>query len=269
MEKLRKAAGYIGTRLEKIPETAVVLGSGLGGFTALIKDKKEIAYAEIPHFPTTSVKGHAGRLICGSIDGKDVLCLSGRVHFYEGFSMSEVAFYVGVLKLIGVKNLVVTNAAEAVNKEFSPGDLMVVTDHIKLCADSPIRGDGKSELGERFVDLTNCYDKNLIEIAKTAAANCGIDIKTGVYAFMSGPNYETPAEIKMLSYLGADAVGMSTVPEAIMAAKCGIKTLAVSCITNMAAGIAKEKLSHEEVFNTADRNGTKMEKLLKKVISLI
>lgn len=269
MEKLRKAAGYIAARLDKIPKTAIVLGSGLGEFANLLENKTEIAYAEIPHLPATSVKGHAGRLICGTLSGKDVICMSGRVHFYEGFSMSEVAFYVGVLNLLGVENLILTNAAGGINTAFNVGDLMIITDHIKFCADSPMRGVCSGEYGERFADLSNCYDKNLIEVAKTAASDCGIDIKHGVYAFMSGPNYETPAEIKMLSILGADAVGMSTVSEAIMAASCKMRTLALSCITNMAAGISQNTLSHKEVFNMADKNGKKMEKLLKKVISLI
>lgn len=266
MEKLRKAAGYIQTRIEKVPETALVLGSGLGGFALALENKKEIAYAEIPFFPVTSVKGHAGRFICGAIDGKDIICLSGRTHYYEGFSMQDTAFYVRVLKLLGVKNLVITNAAGGINKGFKPGDFMILTDHIKLCPQSPIRGENIAQLGPRFVDLTNCYDKNFIEIAKTAAEKCGIDIKTGVYAFMSGPNYETPAEIKMLSAMGADAVGMSTVPEVISAAHCGMKTLAVSCITNMAAGICENPISHEEVFEVTNKFSTKMEKLLKKVI---
>ena len=269
MEKLRKAAGYLSARFEKIPETAVVLGSGLGGFADEIENKKVVSYSEIPGFVETTVLGHAGKMICGDIDGKPVLCLAGRNHFYEGHSMKDTAFYVRVLKLLGVKNIVITNASGGINKNFRQGDLMIITDHIKFFDDSPLRGENYAELGPRFNDMSAAYSSELILTAKEAAKKENIDIKEGVYAFMPGPSFETPAEIRMLGILGADAVGMSTVPEVITAAHCSLSVLGISCITNMAAGISKEKLSHDDVKKTADENADKIKRLIRRTLSLI
>lgn len=269
MDLVRKAAGYITSKIEKVPDTAVVLGSGLGFFTDLLQERCEIPYQEIPGFPVSTAPGHAGKLIYGKIGEKDVICMSGRFHFYEGYSMNEVSFYVRALKVLGIKNLIITNAAGGINRCFTPGDLMIITDHIKFFDDSPLRGENISELGPRFNDMSEAYDKGLIEKAKSVAAKQGIDIKEGVYAFMPGPSYETPAEIRALGILGADAVGMSTVPEVITASHSGLKVLGISCITNQAAGISKEKLTEEEVFETAEKVGEKFSALIAEVITEI
>lgn len=266
MELIRKAAAYIAARIKNVPETAIVLGSGLGGFAEKIENKKEIAYAEIPGFPVSGVIGHAGLLINGSVEGKYVICMSGRFHYYEGYSMKEIGFYVRVMKVLGVKRIIVTNAAGGINRCYAPGDLMLIRDHIKFFDDSPLRGENYGELGPRFNDMTACYDAELSAKALAAAEKLNIPMREGVYAFMSGPSFETPAEIRMLSILGADAVGMSTVPEVITAAHCGIKTLGISCITNMAAGILGTPLSHEEVFETANSVSKRFEALITEIL---
>lgn len=267
LEQIREAASYIAVRLVRIPETAIVLGSGLGFLTEEMQEKKEIAYAEIPGFPLSTVPGHAGRLVCGKLNGKRVLCLSGRFHFYEGYSMRETAFYVRVLRLLSVKTLILTNAAGGINTSFHPGDLMLINDHIKLFDDSPLRGENLEEFGPRFPDMSACYNEKLRQTAIAAAEENGLELRQGVYAFMPGPSFETPAEIRMLRTLGADAVGMSTVPEAIAAAHCGMRVLALSCITNMAAGILKQPLSHEEVFETANAARETFGGLVRTVVS--
>jgi len=269
MEKVRKAAGYLLTRFDKIPETVIVLGSGLGGFADALENKKTVGYSEIPGFLASTAPGHAGKMIYGDISGKSVLCMSGRFHFYEGYSMQDIGFFVRVLKVAGVKNLIVTNAAGGINSSFKPGDLMLITDHIKFFDDSPLRGENFAELGPRFNDMSEAYTPALSEIALKAAKTENIDLKQGVYAFMPGPSYETPAEIKMLGIVGADAVGMSTVPEVITAAHCDMNVLGISCITNYAAGIGSEKLSHDDVKKVADQNAEKIEKLIKGIIALI
>ena len=269
METIRKSAGYLLTRFDEIPETVIVLGSGLGGFADTLDNKKTVAYSEIPGFLTSTAPGHAGKMIYGEINGKKVLCMSGRFHFYEGYKMQDIGFFVRVLKVAGVKNLIVTNAAGGINSSFKPGDLMLITDHIKFFDDSPLRGENYGELGPRFNDMSEAYTPALGKIALDAAKAENIDLKQGVYAFMPGPSYETPAEIKMLSVLGADAVGMSTVPEVITAAHCDMKVLGISCITNFAAGIGKEKLSHDDVKKVADENAEKIKRLITKILSLI
>lgn len=269
MEKIRKAAGYLLTRFDEIPETVIVLGSGLGGLADEAENKKIIGYSEIPGFLSSTAPGHAGKMISGLLFGKKVLLMSGRFHFYEGYSMKDIGFFVRVLKVAGVKNLVVTNAAGGINQSFSQGDLMLILDHIKFFDDSPLRGENYGELGPRFNDMSAAYTPELLEKARAAAKMENIDLKEGVYAFMPGPSYETPAEIKMLDILGADAVGMSTVPEVITAAHCGMNVLGISCITNMAAGIGKEKLSHDDVKKTADENAGKIKKLINRTLSLI
>ncbi len=269
MDKVRQAAAYISGRCEIRPELAIVQGSGLGALSDNVTEKTEIAYPEIPGFPVSTVKGHAGKLICGKLCGKDVFCLSGRFHFYEGYSFKETAFYVHVLKILGVKKIILTNAAGAINSEFSPGDLMIIEDHIKLVADSPLRGENYEELGPRFNDMSDCYTKALHKIAEEAADICGISLKKGVYAFMPGPSYETPAEIRMLKIVGADAVGMSTVSEAIAANHCGMQVLAISCLTNMAAGITNKPMRHEDVFETANKTGDRFRSLMMEIVKKI
>ena len=269
MEKVRKAAGYLLSRFDKIPETAIVLGSGLGGFADCLTNKKAVGYGEIPGFPISTAPGHAGKMICGEVDGNPVLCMSGRFHFYEGYTMQQAAFFVRVLKLAGVKNLIVTNAAGGIHESFSQGALMLILDHIKFFDDSPLRGENIDELGPRFNDMSRAYTPELRELARNAAKLENVDLKEGVYAFMPGPSYETPAEIKMLKILGADAVGMSTVPEVITAAHCGMNVLGISCITNLAAGLSDEILSHDDVKKTAEEKSDKITRLVKRIISLI
>lgn len=250
-EKICEAAKYILSKTHIIPKIAIVLGSGLGDFAEVLKEKVEIPYKDIPNFPVSTVTGHFGKFIFGKVGEKYIIAMQGRVHYYEGYTMNEIAFPVWVLKQIGVNTIIMTNAAGAINEEYSVGDFVTVVDHIKLTADSPLRGFDINELGPRFVDMTKAYSPSLVEIAKEVAYGFGFDIHEGVYAFMGGPQYETPAEVRMLGVLGADLVGMSTVPEVIAAAQCGINTLVISCVTNYAAGINTEQsLNHSEVLNT-------------------
>jgi len=266
METIRKAAGYITARIGEVPQTALVLGSGLGDFGKQLTEKTEIPYVEIPGFPSSTVPGHAGKLIYGNLCGKPLLCLSGRFHFYEGYEMKDVAFYVQVLRTLGVQQLILTNAAGGIQTAFKPGNLMLITDHIKFFDTTPLRGSNVEELGPRFFDMSRAYTPELAEVARKAANETGVALREGVYAFMPGPCFETPAEIRMLRTLGADAVGMSTVPEVIAAAHCGMKVLGISCITNMAAGILNQPLSHEEVIETADNVKETFETLVKAIL---
>lgn len=244
-----KSAEYIRARAGSIPKTAVVLGSGLGEMTRDMTDAAVIDYKDIPNFPLSTAPSHDGRMF---IDG-NMIALSGRFHYYEGYTMEQAAYYVRVLKLLGVQSLILTNAAGGINTEFSSGALMMITDHIKFFDESPLRGANMPEFGVRFPDMTKCYSDKLQATARKTAEKLGIELRSGVYAFMPGPSYETPAEIRALRILGADAVGMSTVPEAIAARHAGLDILAVSCITNMAAGITGEQLTEEEVIETANR----------------
>ena len=269
MEKVRKAGRRTWTNSEQTPGNRNGLGFGVCGICRTFGKKKTVGYSEIPGFLASTAPGHAGKMICGDIGGKSVLCMSGRFHFYEGYAMQDIGFFVRVLKVAGVKNLIVTNAAGGINSSFKPGDLMLITDHIKFFDDSPLRGENFAELGPRFNDMSEAYTPALSEIALKAAKTENIDLKQGVYAFMPGPSYETPAEIKMLGIVGADAVGMSTVPEVITAAHCDMNVLGISCITNYAAGIGSEKLSHDDVKKVADQNAEKIEKLIKGIIALI
>ena len=257
-------------RLKKVsslrPKLAVVLGSGFHHVLAGLRVEKKIAYAKIPGFPKPTVSGHAGELLFGHLGQTPVLVLSGRAHFYEGHPMERVTFAVRTLAAFGITDLLLTNAAGGINKKFRAGDFMVLTDHINLMGANPLRpsgGDASSPEATatgasqpplpRFVDLTEAYDRNLRELLFRAGKNCNLKLQRGVYLAVSGPSYETPAEIRAFATLGADAVGMSTVPEAIAARQCGLRVAAVSCITNLAAGISRGKLSHMEVLETAER----------------
>lgn len=253
MEKYRIAAEYIRERIKQPPKTAVILGSGLGPLVNDIHQPTEIDYADIPGFPHTTVKGHAGKLVSGTLGGRQILAMKGRFHYYEGWDISQVVFHIRVFKLLGVSNLIVTNAAGGINTSFAPGDLMLIRDHISFFAPSPLRGENIDEFGPRFPDMCDAYDPDAAAMTREIAGRRGIALKEGVYAFAQGPMFETPAEIRALRVLGADAVGMSTVPEVIMARHCGIKVLGISCITNMAAGVLEQKLSHEEVMETAGK----------------
>ncbi|MGE5583718.1 MAG: purine-nucleoside phosphorylase [Bacillota bacterium] len=250
-------------------DIGIILGSGLGALAQEVSNPVVVPYKEIPDFPRSTVAGHKGQFVGGRLEGKSVLCMQGRFHYYEGYDLQQVTLPVRVMQKMGVSTLIVTNAAGGINAGFVPGDLMVIEDHINLMGVNPLRGENNEEFGPRFPDMTVAYDLNLREIALTAAAELGINIKKGVYAALSGPSYETPAEIRFLKVIGADAVGMSTVPEVIVANHGGLKVLGISCITNPAAGIAHEKLDHREVMDTAKTTKESFIKLLKKIIAKI
>lgn len=248
---LYNAVEYVRQKISETPEVAIVLGSGLGAFANYCTDAERISYSVLNGFPTSSVKGHAGEFVFGKIEGKSVALMCGRVHMYEGYSAEETVFPIRLLGLLGVKKLVLTNAAGAVNNSFSVGDLMMITDHISTFVPSPLRGKNDDSLGERFPDMSSVYDFTLQEKLKAAADKANIMLREGIYMQLPGPQYETPAEIRMCRTLGADAVGMSTAVEAIAARHMGLMVCGISCITNMAAGITKNKLSHNEVQQTA------------------
>ena len=267
MESLRESKEYIESRLDgRKPEIGLVLGSGLGDMADAIGDPVVIDYHDIPHFPVSTVPGHKGRLVIGELEGKTVLCMQGRFHYYEGYSMDEVVYPVRVMKMLGIDNLFLTNAAGCVNESWKPGDLMLISDHIKIVAENPLRGRNPDELGERFFDMTNAYDKGLLALAEKAAIKKGIPVRKGVYMLFTGPSFETPAEVRFARIAGADAVGMSTVPEAIAASHMRMRTLGISCLTNMAAGILDQPLNHEEVLETGERVKTTFSALVREII---
>ncbi len=268
MDNLKESSSYIRSKLgERKVEVAIVLGSGLGGLGEEVKNSIIIDYKDIPHFPISTVQGHKGRLIIGELEGRTVMCMQGRFHFYEGYSMEECVYPIRTMYMLGIKSLILTNAAGCVNRSWNVGDLMMITDHIKLCSASPCRGANNDELGPRFFDMTTTYNKELQAVARKEAEKRGILLREGVYMFMSGPNFETPAEIRLARIVGADACGMSTVPEAIAASQMGFKTLGISCMTNMAAGILDQPLNHEEVLETGRVVAEKFTSLIKGIIS--
>ena len=252
MIRIQQAADAIETALGRA-DIAIVLGSGLGDYGNELANAKEIAYADIPGFPLATVPGHAGKLICGDLAGKRVLMMSGRFHSYEGYPIQDVVLPVRVMKRLGVKTLILTNAAGGVNTDFAAGCLMLVTDFINLSGKNPLTGPNMDAFGPRFPDMTNAYDRGLRTIAQMCAQQLGIDLRRGVYCWMNGPAYETPAEIRMTRMMGADAVGMSTVPETIVARHCGMRVLGLSCITNMAAGVLNQPINHQEVMEMGRR----------------
>lgn len=243
------------------PEIGIVLGSGLGDLADKYCDIA-IPYSNIPHFAKSTVQGHKGQLVFADINGKKVVMMQGRNHFYEGHSMSDVTYPIKVMKKLGVKTLILTNAAGAVNKSFRPADLMVITDHINFMGTNPLIGRNDENFGVRFPDMSEVYSKNLIKIVDAAGRLLKLDLKHGVYMATTGPSYETPAEIKMARFMGADAIGMSTVPEAIVANYCGIEVIGISCISNYATGVSTKKLSHEEVIETTDKVKAKFKELV-------
>ncbi|MCJ8342369.1 MAG: purine-nucleoside phosphorylase [Cetobacterium sp.] len=249
--KVQETVEFLKNKVENRPKIAIILGSGLGDLVDFVENKKIIPYEEIPNFPVSTVKGHAGQLVFGQINGVEVLVMKGRFHYYEGYDMKVVTYPQYVFKAFGIEKMVVSNAAGGINKEFNPGTLMLITDHINSFGTNPLIGKNDEKFGPRFPDLSEAYNKGLIESAKKVANKLGIEYKEGVYAGVTGPSYETGAEIKMFSLVGASAVGMSTVPEVIVANYLGIKVLGISCITNMATGIATKPHSHEEVVHIA------------------
>ena len=266
-EKARESAEFIRSRLAGQPKIAVVLGSGLGNLTADFTDTQEIPYAEIPHFPLSSVAGHKGALLAGKLHDREVLALEGRFHFYEGYTMKEVCYPFYVLKLLGVEQVVLTNAAGGVNRSFEPGTLMLINDYINMMGTNPLIGPNDERFGPRFPDMTEVFDPGLRALAGQVADELGIEYKEGVYLGFMGPCYETAAEIRAFATLGADAVGMSTVPDAMACNYLGMKVLAVSSITNMATGIQTVKHSHERVLQIANEAGERMCRWLGEVIA--
>ena len=263
----RTAAARL-TRLSPLrPTLAMVLGSGFHHVLSELQVQAEISYAKLPGFPRTAVSGHAGQLLIGHLGGTPVMVLSGRAHYYEGHPMALVTFAVRVLAAYGIRDLLLTNAAGGLNRGFHPGDFMMLTDHINLMGVNPLRGGALPGL-PRFVDLTCAYDQGLRRLLQRAGRASGIKLRAGTYLAVSGPTYETPAEIRAFARLGADAVGMSTVPEAIVARQCGLKVAALSCITNLAAGRSRATLSHAEVLETADRVKNLAAQLLKNFAKL-
>lgn len=244
------------------PEIGIVLGSGLGSFAEKLENSIYINYQDIPGFPVSTVSGHNGRFVVGKLFGHEVIVMQGRVHYYEGYSMKNVVLPVRLMCMIGIKQLILTNAAGGINLNFKPGTLMAITDQITTFVPSPLIGPNIKDLGVRFPDMSEVYDSAFVGIIEKAAEELGIDLKKGIYLQTTGPQYETPAEIRMFRNLGADAVGMSTTVEAVAARHAGVKVAGISCITNMAAGISGEPLSHEEVKETADRVKDDFEKLL-------
>jgi purine-nucleoside phosphorylase len=269
MAKLKETTNYLKKYLDTPCDLGLILGSGLGEMTDRLQNSFSIPYEEIPHFPISTVEGHAGRLVVGSLAKKRLFALRGRFHYYEGYTMEEVTYPVRVMQQLGINVLIVSNAAGGISDKLKPGDVMLIEDHLNLMGDNPLRGKNYAALGPRFPDLSQPYDRKLREIAHQAAEQLGIELKEGVYAAVSGPSYETKAEIRFLQKIGADAVGMSTVPEIIVANHGGMKVLAVSCITNLAAGMSKEPLSHEEVVQVASRMHANFFALLQNIIALL
>ena len=247
-ERAEASASLVRSRLGTPPKVAVVLGSGLGLLADRLSDRIVVPYAEIPHFPVPTVLGHVGNLIAGSLGTARAIYMQGRFHFYEGHDLATVTFFVRVLRRLGVDTLILTAATGGINLDFRPGDIMILADHLNLIGQNPLRGPNDERFGLRFSDMSNVYSRRLRSLASSEASRLGIDVKSGVYACLPGPSYETPAEIRMLRTLGADVVGMSTVPEAIVARHSGMEVLAFALVTNAAAGISGEPISHEEVL---------------------
>ncbi len=266
-DDVKEAADYIRARISMLPDLAIVLGSGLGDFAGTLGDAVSMPYGDLPHWPVSNVIGHEGRLVIGTVGGRTIAALAGRCHAYEGHDLKTVTFAVRALGLLGVKMLVLTNAAGGINTRFDQGALMVIDDHINLIGNNPLVGANDERFGVRFPDMSEIYSLRLRAVANEAAAALGVTLPHGVYAGLLGPSYETPAEIRYLRIIGADAVGMSTVPEAIAARHLGIEVLGISCITNMAAGVLPQPLRHDEVMETARRVRGQFIGLLKEVIA--
>jgi purine-nucleoside phosphorylase len=266
---MQAALDLIRSRTSLVPRAAVVLGSGLGAFASELTDQTEIPYGEIPGWPVSTAVGHAGKLVLGSMGGVPVAVMAGRAHMYEGYTPEQVVFGVRVLAKLGIKALVLTNAAGGINLTYSQGALVLISDHINLMSRNPLAGPNDDSLGPRFPDMSDAYSPALREKANAAAASLRIALHEGVYAALLGPNYETPAEIRFLRTIGADLVGMSTVPEVLAARHMGVECVAISCVTNMAAGILPQKINHEEVLETGAKVRGTLVELLKALIKKI
>lgn len=267
--RLKDSKQFLEEKITKTPELGIILGSGLGKLADYVQDKVEILYKEIPHFPTSTVQGHSGKLVIGNLANKYVMVFQGRFHYYEGYEMHEVTYPVRLMQFMGVKGLVVTNAAGGINGSFEPGDLVIISDHINLMGSNPLRGSNISNLGPRFPDLSEAYSPNWRNTALEIMKSQGLKTQQGVYASVSGPSYETPAEIRYLRTIGADLVGMSTTPEVIVANHNQMDVLGISCVTNMAAGILPHKLNHAEVIATADKVEQKFIEFMRSLIEAL
>lgn len=264
-EKIQKAASYIKNIYSETPEIGIILGSGFSFFQDNLENSKKIAYVDIPDFPVSTVEGHAGNLVLGKIANKNMCLMAGRFHYYEGYSMQELTFPVRVMAELGIKTLIVTNAAGGVNKSYNVGDLVMLKDHINSLGNSPLRGKDGGLV--RFIDMTNTYNEKLRNFALEVGKKHEITLHEGVYLATHGPNFETPAEINMMRILGADLVGMSTVPEVIVGRQLKLNIMGISCVTNMAAGVLQQELSHGEVMETMDKNKTKYVTFLQEVVA--
>ncbi|MDF2067816.1 purine-nucleoside phosphorylase [Bacillus sp. Cr_A10] len=269
IQDILEARDFIISKTDNQPVIGLILGSGLGTLADEIKNSVVIPYSTIPHFAKSEAIGHANELVIGELNGKIVAAMKGRFHYYEGYTLDEVTFPVRVMKALGIENIIITNACGAVNTNFNPGDLMLITDHLNLVGTNPLIGPNNDELGTRFPDLSKVYNMELRTIATNVANKLDITLQEGVYAWWSGPTYETPAEIRMFRTLGADAAGMSTVPEAIVATHGGMKVLGISCLTNMASGILDQPLNHDEVIEVAGKVKVKFVELVKGVLEEI
>ncbi len=269
VEKLRESVNYLIGVVPFAPEYALILGSGLGFLGDLCNDSVSIPYTDIPHFPVSTAPGHAGRLVFGRLAGKKVAVMQGRAHYYEGHGFDLVTYGVRVLKMLGAHTLLVTNASGGVREDLMPGDIMMISDHIKLSGDSPLRGPNMPELGTRFPDMSTTYTPELREVAHEAAESAGVPLKEGVYMFFQGPQYETPAEVRAAAILGADAVGMSTVPEVIAARHAGMRILGFSLVCNKGAGLQKHALSEKEVLDAAEDAKPRFSKLVLRCLEMM
>ncbi|MEW9093761.1 MAG: purine-nucleoside phosphorylase [Clostridiaceae bacterium] len=269
LEKIMESVEFVKNKVKNIPEIGIILGSGLGDLAEEVEEKVCVKYEDIPHMPKSTVTGHAGQFVFGKLEGKDVVMMQGRIHFYEGHPMEVLALPIHIMKYMGIEKLIVTNAAGGVNKEFTPGDLMIITDHINFAFTNPLIGKNDEKIGPRFPDVSNAYDKDLVELAESIGNKLNINLKKGVYVMMTGPTYETPAEVNMVRILGGDAVGMSTVPDVLVAKHCGLKVLGISCITNMAAGILDQPLCHSEVIETSNKVKSTFTSLVREIIKNI
>lgn len=265
-ERAEHAARIIRARMKVEPRVGVVLGSGLGAFADEFEEAVSIPYQEIPGFGRSTAEGHAGQLVIGKIEQVPMLAMKGRLHYYEGYSLEEVTFPIRTFKLLGLKTIILTNASGGVNVQLSPGTLMVITDHMNLMSANPLRGQNDERFGPRFPDMSAVYSPELQEIVMEEAREINLDVRRGVYVALAGPSYETPAEIHLMRNFGADAVGMSTVPEAIVARHMDLEVLGISCITNVAAGVSDEPINHEDVMATGLRVSATFAQLLKRVV---
>lgn len=268
-ERVNETVKYIKSQTDQRPVIALILGSGLGSFAEKLENKCVLPYEEIPNFVVSTAPGHEGRMVIGEIDSKTVLCMQGRCHLYEGYSMQEITYPIRVLERMGIEKLIITNSAGGINPEFEVGDLMLIEDHINFMGDNPLIGQNEEEFGVRFPDMTFAYDEELRILTQELAEEVNIPLQKGVYLGVSGPSFETPAEIKAFRFMGASATGMSTVPEVIVTNHCGIRVLGISCITNLAAGILDQPLTSEEVFETTSRTAEKFKELIETIIKHI